>query len=141
MCRAVRRRLGRRGTALALLGIGKVLYGLGFILAGDPEPDGLQLLTHQAALASWAWIWVGCGAVAFACAWLRVGRDLPGFIAALIPPFIWGCAYLWSAVAYGQMRGLAVFGWYATSHFALILWAASVPEHSVPHPRSKRGPA
>ncbi|MEU7648790.1 hypothetical protein [Streptomyces huasconensis] len=31
-------------------------------------------------------------------------------------------------------RGLAVFGWYATSHVGMILWAAAVPEHSVPHP-------
>jgi hypothetical protein len=136
-CRAVRRlrkRLGRRGIALLLLGTGKVCYGLGFILSSGPNPPGLETLTHWADIEWWASIWVVCGIVTFASAWLRIGRDRWGFISALAPPFVWGGAYLWGAVTGEFVRGAATFGWYATSHIGLILWASAVPEYSVPHP-------
>jgi hypothetical protein len=136
MCAAVRRlgaRLGRRGTALVLLGTGKMCYGLGYILSPDPNPRGLEALTRWADLRWWASVWVVCGAVTFGSAWLRIGRDRWGFIAALGPPFVWGSAFLWGAASGDFPRGLAVFGWYATSHVGMILWAASVPEYEMPH--------
>lgn len=133
---AVRRlgkQLGRRGVALALLGFGKVCFGLGYILTPTPNPRGLELLTRYADIRSWAVLWVVCGAVTFGSAWLRIGRDRFGFIAALVPPFVWGFAFLWGAAAGDFPRGAAIFGWYATSHIGIILWAASVPEYEVPH--------
>lgn len=137
MCAAARRlraRLGRRGTALVLLGTGKVCFGLGYALQPDPDPRGLRLLTGITDLRCWSAVWIICGTITFASAFLRIGRDRWGFIAGLVPPFVWGCAYLWGAATGDYPRGLAVFGWYATSHVGMILWAATVPEHSVPHP-------
>jgi hypothetical protein len=137
MCRVIRRHLGRRGIALALLGTGKVLYGLGYLLTEETRPRGLELLTRAGDIRAWALVWIICGAITFVCAFLRVGRDWGGFVAALVPPFVWGSAYAWAALAYHYPRGWTVAGWYAVSHCAVILWAASVPEHSVPHPRPK----
>jgi hypothetical protein len=127
-------RLGRRGAALVLLGSGKVCFGLGYILTPTPDPRGLGLLTRYAEIRCWAALWVVCGAVTFSSAWLRVGLDRWGFIAALVPPFVWGFAFLWGAASGDFPRGLAIFGWYATSHIGMILWASSVPEFEMPHP-------
>jgi hypothetical protein len=138
--RRLREHLGRRGIALVLLGAGKVCYGLGFIFTSGPNPPGLEALTRWADIRWWAFIWVACGVVTFGCAWLRVGRDGLGFIAAMIPPFVWGAGFLWGAVIGEFMRGLPTFGWYATSHIGMILWASGVPEHSVPHPAPRRAP-
>ncbi|MCX4661513.1 hypothetical protein [Streptomyces uncialis] len=139
MARRLGARLGRRGVALTLLGLGKMLFGLGYALQPDPDPRGLRLLTGIAPLQCWAAVWIVCGAVTAASAWVRVGRDRWGFVAALIPPFLWGSAFLWSAVLGEYARGLAVAGWYATSHVGMILWAATIPEHSVPPPRPGGG--
>lgn len=140
---AVRRlgkRLGRRGTALAILGTAKVCFGLGYALQPEPHPTGLGLLTRWADIRCWSTVWIVCGTVTFACAWLRVGRDGAGFFAALVPPFVWGSAYLWGALTGEYSRGLAIAAWYGLGHVALILWIATVPEYSVPHtaPRKAR---
>jgi hypothetical protein len=132
------RRVGRRGVALLILGTGKVCYGLGIVLTDDPDPRGLGLLTAVADLRCWGALWVVCGVITFCCAWVRVGRDALGFVAALLPPFVWGFAVAWSAATGEYTRGWTTAGWYATSHILMILWAASVPEYSVPH-RPRRG--
>jgi hypothetical protein len=137
--RRLREHLGRRGIALLLLGTGKVCYGLGFILTSDPQPPGLEALTRWADIRCWASIWVACGLVTFGSAWLRIGRDGLGFKAALVPPFVWGAAFLWGAVIGEFPRGLTTFGWYATSHIGMILWASAVPEYSVPHTAPREG--
>lgn len=135
VCAAVRRiheYLGRRGQFLAALGIGKTCYGAGF--AVDPPPArGLELLTDIAPITTWAWLWIGAGMVTFGSAWLRIGRDGAGFVAALIPPTVWATAYTVAAIS-GDSRGGYVAAWYLTSHVVVILWASSVPEHSVPPP-------
>ncbi|MEV5444056.1 hypothetical protein AB0N23_16185 [Streptomyces sp. NPDC052644] len=138
-CRAARRlgkRLGRRGTVLLVLGIGKMCWGAGFIV--DPPDDrGLELLTSMCSLSSWAWLWIVCGAVTAASAWLRVGRDRWGFVAALVPPTVWGTAYATSALTGLYPRGVFLFVWYATSHVAVIVWASRVPEEG--HLIARRG--
>lgn len=135
-CRAawwLRRHLGRRGGALALFGAGKVFYGLAYLLHPELGVSGLGLLTRFADIRCWAWLWIVCGAITFGCSWLRIGRDQYGFYAALVPPFVWGAAFLWGAFAGDYPRGLPLFGWFATSHVGIILWVASVPEYEVPH--------
>jgi hypothetical protein len=137
---AVRRlgaRLGRRGKALLILGIGKVCYGAGFIV-DPPSVDGLELLTMMCSLQSWAWLWIVCGTVTGISAFLRVGSDRWGFVAALIPPTVWGMAYAVSFVTGVYPRGIFPFIWYATSHVALIVWASRVPEE-VPRKTARRG--
>jgi hypothetical protein len=136
--RRLRRRLGRRGTFLLIVGTGKTCWGLSF-LVDPPDDHGLQLLTRVCDLRHWAWLWIGCGIITAASAFLRVGRDRLGFVAALPPPLVWATAYTAAAIGGDYSRGAYVAIWYLTSHVGVIMWAATVPEHSVPHaPRPAR---
>jgi hypothetical protein len=140
--RRLYKRLGRRGTALALLGTAKVCFGLGYALdPGGPTSAGLSLLARHGGTQCWSFVWIICGLVTFTCAWLRIGRDWLGFYTALVPPLVWGGANLWSAVSGDFPRGFAIAAWYAFGHVGFILWAASVPEYSMPHsvlPKGRR---
>lgn len=140
--RRLHRRLGRRGTFLAIAGIGKFCWGVSF-LVDPPRADGLQLLTLLCSLRHWSWLWIIAGLVTFGSAWLRIGRDRWGFIAALMPPTVWAIAYTAAAVSGEYSRGGFVAIWYLTSHVGVILWAATVPEHSVPPAprRARKGKA
>jgi len=122
--RRARKHLGRRGVILLILGIGKMSWGTSF-LVDPPEAVGLQLLTQFCGLQRWAWLWIVCGAV-------TAGRDRLGFLAALVPPTVWSVAYLAAVLTGSYSRGLWVAVWYLTSHVGVIMWAASVPEYSVP---------
>lgn len=134
--------LGRRGAFLLILGIGKTCWGAG-LLVDPPSPDGLRLLTRLWGLQHWAWLWIACGLITTCCAFLRIGRDWAGFAAALIPPTVWAIAYTAAVVSGQYSRGIYVAIWYLTSHVGVILWAATVPEYSVPRvPRpARRGKA
>jgi MFS family permease len=136
--RRIRKALGRRGAFLLILGVGKTCWGISFIV-DPPSNDGLQLLTDVCSLRHWAWLWIICGLVTGFSAFLRVGRDWFGFVAALIPPTVWAIAYTAAVVSGQYSRGAYVAIWYLTSHCGVIMWAATVPEHSVPHvPRPAR---
>jgi hypothetical protein len=143
-CRAVRRLrrlLGRRGHFLLILGIGKTCWGVSFLI-DPPSTQGLQLLTRWGpnfCIERWAWLWITAGLVTTASAFLRVGRDRFGFVAALVPPAVWAIAYLAAVISGEYSRGAWVAVWYLTSHVGVIMWAATVPEHSVPKsPRARR---
>ncbi|MFF9088665.1 hypothetical protein ACF1BE_19975 [Streptomyces sp. NPDC014991] len=131
------RTLGRRGIVLLILGSGKVCYGIGWLADPAPRPPGLELLYNIAPMHCWAWVWIVGGSITFGSAWLRIGRDRVGFIAALVPPSVWGVAYAVGA-ADGYERAWFIAGWYATSHAAMICWAATVRED--PRPRRSRKP-
>ncbi|AJP04799.1 hypothetical protein TU94_28490 [Streptomyces cyaneogriseus subsp. noncyanogenus] len=143
-CRAARRlhrALGRRGVFLLILGVGKSCYGLSFLLT-PPTDGGLQLLTRFGDLRQWSWLWIVCGLTTLGSAFLRIGRDKLGFLAALTPPTVWTIAYVYAVFAGGYSRGGFVALWYLTSHIGVICWAATVPEYSVPPaPRPQRGRA
>lgn len=136
--RRLRQRLGRRGIFLLIIGTGKTCWGISFLV--DPPADhGLQLLTDVCSLRHWAWLWIIAGLVTGTSAFLRIGRDRYGFVAALIPPTVWAVAYTAAVVTGTYSRGAYVAVWYLTSHVGVILWAATVPEYSVPHlPRPAR---
>lgn len=140
-CRAARRLhrlLGRRGIFLLILGIGKTCWGVSF-LVDPPSPEGLRLLTSLCSLRHWAWLWIVAGLITTVSAFLRVGRDRYGFVAALVPPAVWAIAYLSAVISGDYSRGAWVAVWYLTSHVGVIMWAATVPEHSVPKvPRARR---
>jgi hypothetical protein len=127
----LRQRLGRRGAILAILGAGKICYGIGLVTTPPTSTRGLELLTNALPLHCWAWVWIIAGSATFAGAWVRIGQDGVAFFAALIPPAVWGTAYLRAAVD-GYPRGWAVAGWFLLSHIGVILWASTVPEHSLP---------
>ncbi|MCX5137565.1 hypothetical protein OOK06_36470 [Streptomyces sp. NBC_00340] len=140
LCRAVRRliqHLGRRGSFLLILGIGKTCWGLSFLF-NPPDDHGLTLLTSVCSLRHWAWLWIICGLITGASAFLQIGRDRAGFIAALIPPSVWALAYGAAVVSGTYSRGAYVAVWYLTSHVGVIMWASGVPEYSVPPPRRAR---
>ncbi|MFB8393636.1 hypothetical protein [Streptomyces yangpuensis] len=140
-CRAVRRlrkQLGRRGHFLLILGLGKTCWGAGMIV-DPPQSAGLGLLTRIAPLHCWAMLWVIAGIITTLSAFLQVGRDRFGFIAALVPPAVWAISYLAAVISGDYSRGAWVAVWYLTSHVGVIMWAATVPEHSVPKaPRARR---
>ncbi|WP_369212709.1 hypothetical protein [Streptomyces flavofungini] len=120
------------------MGVGKTCWGASFLV--DPPPtQGLQLLTDLCDIRHWAWLWIGAGMVTAGSAFLRVGRDRYGFMAALLPPTVWATAYTVAVISGDYSRGAWVAIWYLTSHVGVILWAATVPEHSVPPaPRAAR---
>lgn len=137
--RRLRKRLGRRGQILLIFGIGKICWGVGFIVTPVTAAPGLSLLTDRCSLAAWAWLWIIAGIACIAFAFLRVGRDLLGFLAALAPPSVWALAYGYAALTGEYARGTTVALWYLTSHVGVIMWAATVPEYSVPPlPRQAR---
>lgn len=144
-CRAARRlykALGRRGIFLAILGVGKTCWGISFIV-DPPGTQGLELLTSVCSIRHWAWLWIACGLITLSSAFLRVGRDWFGFAAALVPPTVWAIAYMAAVIVGNYSRGGFVAVWYLTSHVGVIMWAAGVPEYSVPPaPRpARRGKA
>lgn len=135
MCRAVRglvQHLGRRGQILLILGIGQICWGIGFIVTPQQDAAGLELLTSVCSLRHWAWLWIVAGLVTVCSAGLRIGRDWAGFVASLLPPSVWALAYLSAVLTGDYARGGFVAAWYLTSHVGVIMWAATVPEHSVP---------
>ncbi|MEU1434085.1 hypothetical protein ABZ438_08290 [Streptomyces sp. NPDC005786] len=110
-------------------------------LVDPPNADGLELLTHWCSLRHWSWLWIIAGIVTAGSAFVQIGRDRVGFLAALLPPSVWAVAYF-SAVIDGEYsRGGFVAVWYLTSHVGVIMWASTVPEHSVPPPprRARKG--
>lgn len=137
VARCVAARLGRRGEVLLLLGVGKVCFGVG-VIASPPPSRGLDLLLRYGPLCRWALVWIIGGAIVAGSAWVPIGRDRLGFIVACIPPTVWAIAYGTAAADGIYPRGAWVFGWYMTSHIGVILWASTVPEHSLPHPAQQR---
>ena len=107
-------------------------------LVNPPQPLGLGLLTQFCELQHWAWLWIVCGLITLCSAFLRIGRDRFGFIAAIIPPSVWAVAYLAAVLAGDYSRAVWVAVWYLTSHVGVIMWAATVPEFSVPPARRGR---
>lgn len=136
--RRLRQRLGLRGVFLLLMGSGETCLGVSFIV-DPPNTRGLELLTDLCSLHHWAWLWITAGVITTVSAFLQIGRDLAGLLAALTPPTVWATAYTYAAVTGTYSRGGYIAIWYLTSHVGVILWAATVPEYSVPHlPRSAR---
>ncbi|WP_217235480.1 hypothetical protein [Streptomyces sp. AC555_RSS877] len=129
--RRLRKQLGRRGVFLLILGVGKTCWGVSF-LVDPPNTQGLELLTNLCDIRHWAWLWITAGIVTGCSAFLRVGRDWGGFVAALVPPTVWAIAYMAAVVSGEFSRGAYVAIWYLTSHVGVIMWAATVPEYSVP---------
>jgi hypothetical protein len=137
-----RRRLGRRGIPLLLLGAGKIGWGVGFVAAPSTDPRALAGVTAVMPLGAWACLWVGAGLVAIAAAFLPVGRDRWGYVAAVIPPGAWALGHFYAALEFQYLRALFVGLWYLLSHALVILWAASVAEYALPRVkyRSRRAP-
>ncbi|MFI9331893.1 hypothetical protein ACIGZJ_30680 [Kitasatospora sp. NPDC052868] len=132
-----RKRLGRRGAALSILGLGQISFGAGYLVQ-PPSGTGLGLLLGLAPINTWAWLWILAGSTTVVSAWLRIGRDWAGFFTACVPPLLWATAYGVAAATGEYERGIWIVAWYLTNHVGITLWAAGVPEHSLPRRRTRR---
>lgn len=83
-CRRLRKRVGRRGTALIILGIIYLNSGLPLLLASPP--DAFKIF----ALRLWAGAFVAAGLSAFVCAFRPKPRgDRFAFIALMLVGWLW----------------------------------------------------
>ncbi|MFF9265801.1 hypothetical protein [Streptomyces longwoodensis] len=142
MIGVLRRRIGRRGVPLLLLGTGKIAWGIGFVAA--PTGDRRGLVALMAVMPMWAWsaVWVAGGLVALWAAFQPVGRDRAGYVVAVGPPLVWGLGYMYAAFTEHYLRAFFIGVWYLLPHVLLILWASSVAEFSLPRSKcqSRRSP-
>lgn len=129
---AARKRFGRRGVPLMLLGLGQMCWGVGYIAQPVADQRGLVALLWVMPLTAWAGVWVAAGAVACASAFLPEGRDRWGYIAAVMPPLAWSIGHFWAAVQVDYPRAVFVGLWYVLAHTGITLWAASVAEYQLP---------
>ncbi|MGW2550730.1 hypothetical protein [Streptomyces sp. NPDC001635] len=124
--RRLSRRLGRRGTILALKGTIAVLYGYGQLTQPVPDRSGLRLLLKLMPLDAWAWGWIAAGAVALFCAWLSRSRDWPGYLAVWAITAPWSMGYLVAWWPLGEYeRGwipAAIFGAFGLVCLVVIGW-------------------
>jgi hypothetical protein len=127
--RRLRKRLGRRGAALLILGIGKVVWGIGLI-TDPPSARGLEMLTAIGPLACWSLLWIVPGIITGVSGFLPTGRDRWGFVAALVPPTFWCTAYAVSFLTGVYSRGIFPFIFYLTHHVGMIVWASRVREET-----------
>ena len=126
------RKYGTRGVCLWLIGIPWTLLGIAFILQPQerfsrPGPGGsLDILDNPPGIYIFASMWLIGGIGAMACAAIRprICVDDWGFIAAVMPPFLWGCGFFWSQFAYIISGG--EFG-RESAYFAMIVyWSFSL---------------
>lgn len=97
---SLRDRIGRRGTALLLVGGLEVVLGASRLLA-DAEERVLHLPAWTALL------WLAGGVVAIVFAFVRPGRvgDRPGYVALVIPPGLWSCLHVLSTALFYATDG------------------------------------
>jgi hypothetical protein len=100
---AVRAVGGLRPAALAVLGIGWIVYGRS--ISTDPtygRARGLAGITRYVPLGTLGWVWVAAGAVAvLAGLGRRMSYQAPGFAALATPAALWGVTYARTALTGG----------------------------------------
>lgn len=92
--RGLKRRVGRRGAILLLIGGLVTLYGAGQLARPLPDQRGIRLLLLVMDLDCWSWTWIAAGVIAVGCAFIKEGRDWPGFTALWLATMPWAASYL-----------------------------------------------
>lgn len=140
------RRYGRRATTLMLFGVCWVGVGLGVWLVP------MTRFTHSADAGVltfmddplWGFMWMACGVTAVTTGFLRPRHptyDEWGFNSLVVPPMVWGAAYVWSFVvalvtsgAAGRYGGIVGFAVFIIAVLAVLL-IAGWPEPESEHER------
>ncbi|RAJ70303.1 hypothetical protein K378_01468 [Streptomyces sp. Amel2xB2] len=118
--------VGRRGATLLLLGGLVTLYGVGQLAKPIPNKSGIRLLLMVMDLDCWSWTWIGAGLLAIFCAFLRPGRDWPGFTGLWLATVPWALSFFvsWWPL-YDNPRGwisAAIFAAFGTLPLVLVGW-------------------
>lgn len=121
------RGLGRRGAFLLLVGIMWATYGYGLIHSPLGDQRGLTLLIRLCPLPRWGYVWLIAGTIAVIAALSTRRRwDEVGYVAVLIPPMLWGLAYLtawWPLGVYPRgWATAAVWGMVTTAVMIVAGW-------------------
>ena len=116
-------RLGRRGSALLVLGLIWVLRGAGVLTTrdrvGPPPPYLHEQLTHGPLSA----IWMTTGALALLAAWrTHPGKDAFGFAALVVPPILHVVSYAWGWLTLVTRHGEGS----ASSLSSALIWLSIV---------------
>ncbi|MDT0307354.1 hypothetical protein RM780_10310 [Streptomyces sp. DSM 44917] len=123
-----------------ILGAFEGAWGVSYLVEPPAAAGGTGVLADYGGVGAWAWLWVAGAVVACGAAFVRIGRDGAGFVAALVPPAVWSLVYAAAAVSGDHPRGGAAVVLYA-AWSAIVMWAATVPEFSMPKgPKAPRGP-
>lgn len=139
---AVRAVGGLRPAALAVLGIGWIVYG--YSITTDPNygrSRGLAGLTRYVPLSTLGWVWVAAGAVSVGAAVARAPRcQAAGYAALAAPAVLWGITYARAAWggSYPSASGSAS-AWLAFSVFIVLTAGMAEPEWVVDALHDKRG--
>ncbi|MFJ1581795.1 hypothetical protein ACIOC1_00460 [Streptomyces sp. NPDC088197] len=128
---AVRLVGGLRPAALAVLGIGWIVYGHG--IATDPgyaRSRGLAGITRYVPMTALGWVWIAAGAVAVAASLTRSGirAQAAGFAALAAPAVLWGVTYARSAWSGGLPSASAsAAAWLAFAAFVVLTAGMAEP--------------
>lgn len=114
--RAPARRVGHRGACLLLLGTLVALYGVGMLTRPLPDTSGIRLLLMIQDLWFWSWTWIVAGTAAVVCAFVKPGKDWPGFTALWLATVPWSLAFFVSWWPLGDNSR----GWISAGLFAVF---------------------
>lgn len=139
-------KVGTRGICLLILGFVWTILGVGFSINpterfSQPGPGGvLDFLDRGIGSYILAWMWLVGGLTSIVVAFQRAitCRDDIGYNGLALPPFVWGCAFLWSFL-FNQLSGGEV-GRENSYLGTLIYWAMTLligflSRHLSDHPK------
>lgn len=128
-------RLGRRGAFLTLFGVAYVLIGQALLTAQETPlvhhvfRFGISIMPFH----GWGVAWIVCGGIAVIDGLYSRGRDLVGFVAAVLAPLAWSFVYLvaWLQLDVSGVRNL----WQSSLLYAVIAGAVLIVA-GMPEPRA-----
>lgn len=127
-------RFGRRGYFLLLFGIGWAVVGWSGLTYGmsPVAQQNLKALTDVVSYETLAHMWLIAGVLAITASFFRQpGDDIFGFIALIVPVFLWTFSSFMAFVG-GLERGLlaaAVYAVLAVSIYIIAGWPEAPPRN------------
>lgn len=112
-------RIGRRGAVILLLAALEILIGYG-LLKLPPILYRALILSDVIPAYVWGLMWLLSGVFSAPFAFVKTGKDQPGFIALYYPPAVWGLLYLLSGIAGTYPQGV-----WGALRATIVYWAYS----------------